>query len=111
MWGLSSFRKLWFFDRGPRPTSMPEVVVHDPNLSKPHDLDDTFLRQNDTFLRQIRCRLGSAERLSTPSGKREVACAIQDRGSRKSLSTIWNTVRGECLSYVKTTYHTAPLDC
>jgi hypothetical protein len=37
----SFFQKLWSVIVGPR-SSRPEVIVHDPASSKPHDLDDPF---------------------------------------------------------------------
>jgi hypothetical protein len=54
MWNFLSFRKLWSSDRGLRPTSMLEVIFHDPDLSKPHDLDDPF------FDRKVQDRVGQA---------------------------------------------------
>ena len=37
----SMLQKLWSFKTGVRP-SRPGVIIHDPDSSKPHDLDDPF---------------------------------------------------------------------
>lgn len=53
MWHASLLRKFWSAVGGSRSTSMPdEVIVHDPDSSKPHDLDDPF------FDRKVQGRVG-----------------------------------------------------
>ena len=46
-------KKLWFAVVRSR-SSRPEVIVHDPDSSKPHDLDDPF------FDRKIQQKVGQA---------------------------------------------------
>ena len=46
-------KKLWFAVVQSR-SSRPEVIVHDPDSSKPHDLDDPF------FDRKIQHKVGQA---------------------------------------------------
>lgn len=49
---LPIFQKLWSVIIGTRP-SRPGVIIHDPDSSKPHDLDDPF------FDRKVRERVGA----------------------------------------------------
>jgi len=46
----SIFQKLWSVPTRP---SWPDLIVHDPESSKPHDLDDPF------FDRKVRERVGA----------------------------------------------------
>ena len=48
----SMLRELWSAVVGTRP-AQPDVIVHDPDLSKPHDLDDPF------FDKEVRERVGA----------------------------------------------------
>ena len=48
----SILQELWSAVVGTRP-SQPDVIVHDPDLSKPHDLDDPF------FDKEVRERVGT----------------------------------------------------
>ena len=48
----SMLQQLWFAVVGSRP-SQPDVIVHDPDSSKPHDLDDPF------FDKEVRERVGA----------------------------------------------------
>ena len=48
----SMLQELWSAVVGTRP-SQPDVIVHDPDLSKPHDLDDPF------FDKEVRERVGA----------------------------------------------------
>ena len=50
---LSVLQKLWFVIVGQAP-SQHGVIVHDPDSSKPHDLDDPF------FDRKVQERIGAA---------------------------------------------------
>jgi hypothetical protein len=58
---LSIFQKLWSAVFPTRP-SRPDLIVHDPDSSKPHDLDDPF------FDRKVQDRVGAA-----------IAKAVQDK--------------------------------
>jgi hypothetical protein len=49
---LAIFQKLWSVIVGPRPLRLG-VVIHDPDSSKPHDLDDPF------FDPKVRERVGA----------------------------------------------------
>ena len=49
---LPIFRKLWSAVIPTRP-SWPDLMIHDPDSSKPHDLDDPF------FDRKVRERVGA----------------------------------------------------
>jgi hypothetical protein len=49
---LPIFRKLWSAASPTRP-SWPDLIIHDPESSKPHDLDDPF------FDRKVRERVGA----------------------------------------------------
>lgn len=48
---LSAFQKWYGALIGPRP-ARPDVIIHDPESSKPHDLDDPF------FDPKVRARVG-----------------------------------------------------
>jgi hypothetical protein len=50
---LPSFQKSWSRIIGTRP-SRPDVIIHDPDSSKAHDLDDPF------FDRKVQERVGAA---------------------------------------------------
>ena len=50
---LSMLQKLWSFKTGTRPSRLG-VIIHDPDSSKPHDLDDPF------FDPKVRERVGAA---------------------------------------------------
>ena len=51
-WTTSMLQALWSAVTGIRP-AQPDVIVHDPDLSKPHDLDDPF------FDKEVRDRVGA----------------------------------------------------
>ena len=61
---MGPFQKFWarILGREQAPPALPEVVVHDPEAAKPHDLDDPF------FDGKIQERIGGAIAKATKSG-------------------------------------------